>query len=299
MNIKDFLIDNYIYIIIVIVLIIITIIGFLADKKTKGRSTGKDVLPNNNANLGNAAGSPAMQQPMNYQPAVPTNETMNVGANGPLVNNNVPVEPVNFGQVNNGLVNSINPVMPQETSTNNNSLNVVPGMIQGAIVTPNPVPPVEVAQPTIVPPQNVAPIPAAPGPIYQMPQGQPAMNTPVEPTPMASFNQPMPSNNMPGVLPNNINMVPNSEPTNLVGNFGSVNPVTPVNPAPIPTPVEPVQPVNPIPPVPNIPVNPVPVSNPVIPNQGTMPQPVNNSQLNFVYGNQQSNQNNNNTGYMQ
>jgi hypothetical protein len=33
MNIKDFLIDNYIYIIIVIVLIIITIIGFLADKK--------------------------------------------------------------------------------------------------------------------------------------------------------------------------------------------------------------------------------------------------------------------------
>ena len=271
MNIKDFLIDNYIYIIIVIVLIIITIIGFLADKKTKGRSTGKDVLPNNNANLGNAAGSPAMQQPMNYQPAVPTNETMNVGANGPLVNNNVPVEPV----------------------------NVVPGMIQGAIVTPNPGPPVEVAQPTIVPPQNVAPIPAAPGPIYQMPQGQPAMNTPVEPTPMASFNQPMPSNNMPGVLPNNINMVPNSEPTNLVGNFGSVNPVTPVNPAPIPTPVEPVQPVNPIPPVPNIPVNPVPVSNPVIPNQGTMPQPVNNSQLNFVYGNQQSNQNNNNTGYMQ
>ena len=36
MNIKDFLIDNYIYIIIVIVLIIITIIGFLADKKKNG-----------------------------------------------------------------------------------------------------------------------------------------------------------------------------------------------------------------------------------------------------------------------
>ena len=36
MNIKDFLMDNYIYIIIVIVLIIITIVGFLADKQKNG-----------------------------------------------------------------------------------------------------------------------------------------------------------------------------------------------------------------------------------------------------------------------
>ena len=41
MNIKNFLIDNYIYIIIVIVLIIITIIGFLADKKKSSEKKEK------------------------------------------------------------------------------------------------------------------------------------------------------------------------------------------------------------------------------------------------------------------
>ena len=33
MNIKDFLIDNYIWIIVIILITIITIIGFLADRK--------------------------------------------------------------------------------------------------------------------------------------------------------------------------------------------------------------------------------------------------------------------------
>ena len=32
MNIKDFLLDNYIWIVVVIILCIITVIGFLADK---------------------------------------------------------------------------------------------------------------------------------------------------------------------------------------------------------------------------------------------------------------------------
>ena len=48
MNIKDFLLDNYIYIIIVIVLIIITIIGFLADKKRGGNTkNSQNSIPDN------------------------------------------------------------------------------------------------------------------------------------------------------------------------------------------------------------------------------------------------------------
>ena len=39
MNFRDFLMDNYIYIIIVIVLVIVTIIGFLADKKKNGKAS--------------------------------------------------------------------------------------------------------------------------------------------------------------------------------------------------------------------------------------------------------------------
>ena len=296
MNIKDFLIDNYIYIIIVIVLIIITIIGFLADKKTKGRSTSKDILPNNNTNMGNVGGAPTMQQPMNYQPTVPVNETMGVMPNGPLVNNNVPVEPVNLGQVNNGFANPMNQEMVQEApNTTENGLNVVPGMMQGTIISQNRVPPVEMAAPVSTMPQAVAPLPVTPEPVYQMPQEQPVMPAPVEPMAMPSFNQPMNMNNMQGVTP--VNMTPVAEPINNMNSFGGVSSVQPVNPTPIPTPVAPTQPVNPIPPVPSTPVNPMPLPNQGAPNQGTMPQPVNNSQFNFVYGNQQPNQNNN--GFMQ
>ena len=43
MNLKDFLMDNYIYIIIVIILIIITIIGFLADKKKNFESAKLEI----------------------------------------------------------------------------------------------------------------------------------------------------------------------------------------------------------------------------------------------------------------
>ena len=40
MNIKEFLLDNYIWILVVILLSIITVIGFLADKN-RGGKTGK------------------------------------------------------------------------------------------------------------------------------------------------------------------------------------------------------------------------------------------------------------------
>ena len=44
MNIKDFLIENYIWILVVILLCIITVIGFLADKKkTKKEKIKKEI----------------------------------------------------------------------------------------------------------------------------------------------------------------------------------------------------------------------------------------------------------------
>ena len=55
MNLKQFLIDNYVYIIVIIILVIVTIIGFLADKKKneeKGRLTlDPTIIPNNQNQL--------------------------------------------------------------------------------------------------------------------------------------------------------------------------------------------------------------------------------------------------------
>ena len=74
MNIKEFLLDNYIWILVVILLSIITIIGFLADKK-KGPKKSKqnnqktlnpESIPNG-APLNYQPASTDSQQPLNYQ----------------------------------------------------------------------------------------------------------------------------------------------------------------------------------------------------------------------------------------
>lgn len=293
MNIKDFLIDNYIYIIIVIVLIIITIIGFLADKKTKGKTNSKDILPNNNPNMGNANFGMVQnpQQPMNYQPQMASPEVANPAMQGPLYNNNVPTEPVNFGQQNNnqvpmgGAINPVGNATMQESP--NNGMNVVPGTMEGMIVNQNvaPVP----MQPVVEP---VPSVPVNPEPMYQpAPEVTPVI-MPTDPTDnMQNYNQSMNLNN------NQVNNMPSA--MNMVPNNGGVSPIpVNVNPAPIPTPVVPTPPVAPIPTAPMTPVNPTPMPNTTVPNPvpAPQPQPVNNSQFNYVYGNQQGNQNNN--GYM-
>ena len=69
MNIKDFLMENYIYIIIVIILTIVTIIGFLADKKRNGDKKPKTmsgtISNNQNQNMGNMT----YQQPVDLNPS--------------------------------------------------------------------------------------------------------------------------------------------------------------------------------------------------------------------------------------
>ena len=348
MNIKDFLIDNYIYIIIVIVLIIITIIGFLADKKSKVKNADKDILPNNNANNGSVNYGNVQQnqaQPMNYQPVAGTNEVINSIPNSPLITNNVPTAPINMGQLPNNIVNpvpsdinnSINPVA-SAIANDANQLNVLPGAIQGTIVNQNLNSVSQMTNQPVIPssPEPVGPSTLVnPEPMYQPAASQTPVIAPSDPIAnMQNYNQAAYNNgveqlnNMQGnTMPMGINMAPlPNDPVNNVPTTYSepvavmpvadsapiptpvepVQPVAPiqpvvntqVNPVPIPTPVEPVQPVMPIPAAPSVPVNPAPIPSAAVPNMGTTPQPVSNSQLNFVYGNQQGNQNNNN-GYMQ
>ena len=52
MNIKDFLIENYIWILVIILITIITIIGFLADKKKNGKKGTEQPVSNPNNNDG-------------------------------------------------------------------------------------------------------------------------------------------------------------------------------------------------------------------------------------------------------
>ena len=135
MNIKDFLIDNYIYIIIIIGLTIVTIIGFLADKK---KPANKIVSNNNPApvppapmnNQGNVA-------PMTYQP--PQDNVMvnnNMAMPGqvqtpmpePVMNNNVTPLP---NLMNQGSV-------PIPEAVLNNSIKTEPMMMNGNMVMPGP-----------------------------------------------------------------------------------------------------------------------------------------------------------------
>jgi len=112
MNIKDFLLDNYIWFLVVILLCIVTVIGFLADrkrsKKVKENENKNQNVPNNNGVAMNY-----QQQPqMNYQPLSQTeqnnmgmmysNQNMNNLQDNMQVNNTIP-------QPN----NNQNVVMPQ------------------------------------------------------------------------------------------------------------------------------------------------------------------------------------------
>ena len=288
-NIKEFLVGNYGYIIAVIILIIITIVGFLADKK--GKTASKDILPNNNPNPGNVSPD---------QPAA----------------NNINNQPINNMAVGNGFGQA--PIQPEQS----NNLNILPGNIQGTIIsqnmnmTPNQVP----VEPTPVAPVNNSMM-NAPEPMYQPLSEQKPVIAPAEPMPInivpnpvepvnnSMMNAPEPmyqplSEQKPVIAPvepiNNIQNFNQNQANNPI-NFGPVNsnlnapnmmntnnpgiipaPQVGTSPAPIPTP----QPV---------PVSPVPIPNPQqVPNMPTGPQPLQGNTMspaNFVYGAPPQNQN--------
>ena len=306
MNIKDFLMDNYIYIIIVIVLIIITIIGFLADKK---KSDGKKVTPA--AGKNNPGYDPNAGGQITYQP----NANTMGGDIYPIPNGPINVQMNNMAPLNNQIspqpVQNNPQVVPSQPINGNMSQPVEPMNNAGAI--PQPMNGMNnnignINQPIMGnAPQPVEPINnlvSTPEPMYQpLAEQQPnllnnAVNQPVE---QIGFQQPI--INTFDSVPNNIN-----QPIN---NFGTVQPqqmVPPMAPGNVMQPmpntvpiIEQPQPMamnNPIPgpevnPLP--PVNPVPMPGPVentVPNPITPPQPVNPTPVGFVYGAQQQNNNN-------
>ena len=106
MNIKDFLIDNYIYILVVILLIIITIIGFLADKK---KNKEKKVI-HNDGNM----------QSINYQANL-----QQIMEENSMNNMRMNVQPINLVQVPNGMANSnqFNQNLNQFDNLQNNNIS--------------------------------------------------------------------------------------------------------------------------------------------------------------------------------
>lgn len=121
MNIKQFLLDNYIWILVIILITIVTIIGFLADKKRSGekkekKSSKKDQIPTTQVNQNvSPMGPSAMvnnQNEMQYQ---------NINQQGTPVNpmntqiNNIPS--VNMGNVPSNVTPPINPM---DNTLNNN-----------------------------------------------------------------------------------------------------------------------------------------------------------------------------------
>ena len=285
MNIKDFLMDNYIYIIIVIVLIIVTIVGFLADKKKNSEDveTKEKRMKGKNKETNNNGGEQAvMTQPISYQPVnnqmqgsmlntIPQNlnQMPNLSVipnnNSPLTNqpaqaptNSITASPLGMNSqpspVNNGM--SINQMT---TSFNNNSSNMEsqPNNNQmNNMSIPEPVEPIN---------QNIN---VNPEPMYQpLSEQKPSL----VPTPQA--------------IPNiSVNSAPESQPQMMNYNQGmnnvNNNMVSPMNMAPNA----------------NGPVMPTPIPNPTentVPQPITPPSPVVPQPVNFVYGPGAQGQNNN------
>lgn len=267
MNIKDFLMDNYIYIIIVIILIIITIIGFLADKQKNNKAknaNGGEPLSNANPSLDNTP------RPITYQP-VNNNQMGNTMATPNLMPNNGPI--ANGMPINNQLNNNMG--MPQP-----NIPQPVEPMNVSASVNPEPMyQPLSEQKPTIQPTNpinNINSFNNGPlnNPISNNVDGINQINN-IQPTNVITepitTNQPVQGPTMvSNPVPNPINIQPQPVDSGMNLNNGiNANPVSP-NPIPIPNPQE----------------NPMP--GPINPPQPTIPQPVG-----FVFGPQQGQNNNN------
>lgn len=273
MNIKDFLTENYIYIIIIIVLVIITIIGFLADKK-KNSEKRPNTMGGNIQNPGMGGNNMAYQPQQNINGPINYMQPNSVmGSNNMQYNqavNNPPVTPlptVPMGQEN----SMVSP-------TNNNMFSPMPTTmtpIQEPMTQPatNPINEMNYNAPGPVEPMN-AMTNNQPESLYQPLSEQKPSFAPVDPTinvmnnqmtsgvsepmnmqptPVPEFNTPIGSNQM-----NNMNMAQATMPNQM------------------PTPI-------PASPMPNQGGNTVP--NPITPPQPVSPQPIN-----FTYGNQNNNQ---------
>ena len=266
MNIKEFLIDNYIYIIIVIILIIITIIGFLADKK-RSNDKGKDNANNNNNNTNQAMMG---QNLVNNQSQV--SQVSVVGNNGMAVQPNV--APV---------VQSVNPPVQNNANVSMNQ----------AVVNQNVVPtPVDVVSPDN---QNVV---TNPEPMYTSLSDQKPVIAPVDPAQnINNYRQ-----NVSGISPQvNAQNIPQSVNQNIGLNQGMTSSMAVSSQNPTQMPINPNANVVPTPMPANINSQPVPTPmnnqnyNSMAQGQTIQQQQVNQGVgMNYVNGAQAPNQNSNN-----
>lgn len=319
MNIKEFLLDNYIWILVVILLSIITVIGFLADKNRGGKTGKQKKQPAGNQppqNVGpmnyqiNQTQTPP--QPVNYQnPSIMNNQ--NIMAQD-MVPNQIPTNPINYGPMPNQPIPEPNP-----TPLTLNNINTMPNNNQ--FNNNNPLNQNNLTNPNINNPMPVEPINQFSSvnsePMYQPLSEQTQTFQPLESQTMNSgningeINQPMPN-------PTQINVIPNP-------NQAFVQPVNNVNPVPpVATPIPNNNQLNQTLPVANqmnygesfnqpsqnsfVEPNPYQMNNSInnnpttipspeqntIPNPITPPTPVNPQPINFVYGPQQQSNNNQN-----
>ncbi len=305
MNIIDFLYDNYLWIIVILVIAIFTTIGFIADRKSKGKN-GKGnesigILNNQTKVVPTEVPTPVNNINTNMNMAsMPNNNYQNVNNN--MVNNvpnfatNTNVTPVNNmneqGMVNNytngGVVNPTNQVPNIGINENmmfngNQTMNGVNQSISNVNPVPTPEPVVNSANP-MMPNENIQ---------QGFVNSMPANNQNVNQVSNSAFN---------------VNPVPEQTPVYNNQSMGNGNPNMVVNSWDEPRPINPVNinqgfgQNN----ISNIPTNsssnqiPIQESIPVNTVPNNMQQPVNNMPnvngahgLNFVYGPSQNNNNNN------
>ena len=322
MNIKDFLIENYIWILVIILITIVTIIGFLADKKKNGKKNEKQPVQTPNNNIQPANNVAPIQY--NNQQLVPN--PMNNNANLDMTANNFNNQMTQLNQVNNmqnlnngnNINTNMTPVEPISTtpvSINTNMINN-PSPVENIVPNVNPEPmyqPLSEQKPIFSP---------RPIPNYDNTQNNnQEMINPIENSlssnnlnvipPMGQFNfnqtnqTPEPTQPEPTVNPiPNFNNIQSSMPTPTnnnsmnIPNYGQNNQTIPEPINVIPTP----QPVTPQSIMSNV-YNNGPVIQPNNYNQQMPQQTINQQQapaqpniaanqpINFVYGPQSNNQN--------
>ena len=290
MNIIDFLYDNYLWIIAILVIAIFTTIGFIADRKSKSKSGkgNKSIgTPSNQAKVvPTEVPTPANNINANMNMAsMPNNNYQNVNNNSNLTINGAPVNNMNKqGIVNNytngGIVNPINQAPNMGINENIMPSNQTMNGVSQSVPNVNSVP---TSEPVVNPVNPMMPN-------ENMQQGF------VNPTPIGNQNFNQVNNITPNVNPvpeqppvyNNQAYV-NESPNMIVNSWEEPRPVNPVSinqgfyqnmANNIPANNSPSQ----IPIQESIPVNTVPNN---MPNGNSAPG------LNFVYGSNRNNNNNN------
>ena len=131
MSYKDFLLENYIWIIAVIIIIVVGVIGFLVDSKNKKKAKNKQ------------------------QEEASSNQTIPEPLNTNINNNGMALNSANSLETNLGVMPAMEPLNPMPTSEVIQPINNV---MEQPMVQNNPIPQMETPVPTVEP-LNAMPTP--------------------------------------------------------------------------------------------------------------------------------------------